>query len=226
MASDERTEEILEGLHQAVVKFDEDEARHWASITLDEGVDPFIAIMDGLADGMIEVGDLYNRKEYFVPELLMCGDALYAGLDILKPAAETSGREAKTKGTIILGVVEGDVHDIGKNLVKMMFDVAGWTVHDLGKDVPINKFVEEQVRVDSDIVGISAMMTTSMLAMPEIIKKLREKNPNIRILLGGAPINPDIAEKYGADGYAKGASTAVDEAMRLIKMLRQEELGR
>jgi len=225
MASEERTKEILGELHQAVVQFDEDKALEWAKIALDEGVDPFVATMDGLADGMIEVGDLYNRKEYFVPELLLCADALYAGLDILKPAIKASGREAKAKGSIVLGVVEGDVHDIGKNLVKMMFDVAGWTVYDLGKDVPLDKFVEEQVRTDSDIVGISAMMTTSMLAMPVVIKKLREKNPNVRILLGGAPINPDIVEKYGADGYAKSAGTAVDEALRLIEMLRKEELA-
>ena len=224
MTSNERTKEILNGLHQAVVQFDEDKAKEWAKTALDEGVDPFIAIMDGLADGMIEVGELYNKKEYFVPELLMCADALYAGLDILRPVVETSGREAKTRGSVVLGVVEGDVHDIGKNLVKLMFDVAGWNVYDLGKDVPLDKFIEEQIRTDSDVVGISAMMTTSMLAMPVVIQKLREKNPNVRILLGGAPINPDIADKYGADGYAKSASTAVDEAMKLIEMLRKEEL--
>jgi methylmalonyl-CoA mutase cobalamin-binding domain/chain len=172
---------------------------------------------------MIEVGELYNQKEYFVPELLMCADALYAGLNILKPAIEASGRKSEVKGSIVLGVVEGDVHDIGKNLVKMMFEVAGWTVHDLGKDVPIDKFVEEQMKTDSDIVGLSALMTTSMLAMPEIVKKIREKNPKVRIMLGGAPVNPEIAEKYGADGYAKSASTAVEEAMNLIKMLKEEE---
>ncbi len=226
MVSDERTKEILKGLHDAVVQYDEDKTAEWAKIALDEGLDPFVATLDGLADGMIKVGELYNKKEYFVPELLLCADALYAGLNILKPAITASGREAKVKGSIVLGVVEGDVHDIGKNLVKVMFEVAGWTVHDLGKDVPLDKFVEEQVRTDSDIVGISAMMTTSMLAMPVVIKKLREKNPNIRILLGGAPINPDVVEKYGADGYAKSAGTAVDEAINLLKTLKEEELGR
>lgn len=225
MASEERTKDVLEGLHQAVVHYDEDKAVEWAKIALDDGVDPFVAAMEGLADGMVEVGELYNKKEYFVPELLMCADALYAGLDVLKPAIEASGREAKVKGSIVLGVVEGDIHDIGKNLVKMMFDVAGWDVYDLGTDVPLDKFVEEQVRTGSDIVGISAMMTTSMLAMPVVIKKLREKNPNVRILIGGAPINLDVVEKYGADGYAKSAGTAVDEAIRLIEVLKKEELG-
>jgi methylmalonyl-CoA mutase cobalamin-binding domain/chain len=158
-----------------------------------------------------------------VPELLLCSDALYAGLDILRPAIEASGRESEAKGSIVLGVVEGDVHDIGKNLIKMMFEVAGWTVYDLGKDVPLERFVEEQLKTDCDIVGLSALMTTSMVAMPEIVKKLKEKNPDVRIMLGGAPITPEIVETYGADGYAESAGTAVDEAINLLKMLKKEE---
>jgi len=226
MASEERTQEILGELHKAVYNFEEDDAVKWSKIALDEGVDPFVATMDGLASGMIKAGEAYNKKEYFVPELLMCADALYAGLNILKPAVEASGRKAEVKGSIVLGVVEGDVHDIGKNLVKMMFEVAGWNVYDLGKDVPLDKFVEEQLRTDSDVVGLSALMTTSMLAMPVAIEKIRAKNPKVRIMVGGAPINPEVAQKYGADGYAKTAGTAVDEAIRLLKMLKKEELGK
>ncbi len=226
MASEERTREILEALKDSVKDFEEEEAVKWAKIALEEGVDPFQATMEGLAEGMIIAGDLYNQKEYFVPELLMCSDALYAGLEVLKPAIEASDRQSEVKGSIVVGVVEGDVHDIGKNLVKIMFEVAGWTVHDLGKDVPLEKFVEEQIRTDCDVVGLSALMTTSMLGMPEVIRKLREKNPKVRILIGGAPINPEVAEKYGADGYAKTAGTAVDEAIRLLKMLRDEEQGK
>jgi corrinoid protein of di/trimethylamine methyltransferase len=225
MASEERTQELLKEIREALINYDEDKVVELAKIALDEGVDPFVATMEGLADAMIEVGELYNRKEYFVPELLMCSDALYAGLDILRPAIKASGRQPETKGSIVLGVVEGDVHDIGKNLIKMMFDVAGWTVYDLGKDVPLEKFVEEQVRTDSDIVGLSALMTTSMVAMPEIVKKLKEKNPKVRIMLGGAPVTPELVEKYGADGYAKSAGTAVDEAIKLIKMLKEEEFA-
>jgi dimethylamine corrinoid protein len=226
MATEERTKEILGELRKAVYEFEEDDAVKWSKIALEEGVDPFVATMDGLAAGMIDAGESYNNKEYFVPELLMCADALYAGLDILKPAIEASGRTATVKGSIVLGVVEGDVHDIGKNLVKLMFDVAGWNVYDLGKDVPLDKFVEEQIRTNSEVVGLSALMTTSMLAMPEVIKRLRAKNPNVRIMIGGAPINPEVAQKYGADGYAKTASTAVDEAIQLLKMLKKEELGK
>jgi dimethylamine corrinoid protein len=226
MASEERTQEILKGLQSAVVEFDEDKTRELAQAAIDEGVDPFQATMEGLAEGMIQVGDLYNKKEYFVSELLLCADALYIGLELLKPAIVASGRISEAKGSIVLGVVEGDVHDIGKNLIKMMFDVAGWTVYDLGKDVPLERFVEEQLRTDSDIVGLSALMTTSMISMPEIVKKLKEKNPKVRVMLGGAPITPETVEKYGADGYAKDAGTAVDEAIKLIKMLRTEETAK
>ena len=224
MATEERTKEILDEIRKSVYEFEEDDTVKWSNIALAEGVDPFVATMDGLSVGMIQAGEAYNNKEYFVPELLMCADALYAGLDILKPAIAASGRTAEVKGSIVLGVVEGDVHDIGKNLVKMMFEVAGWNVYDLGKDVPLDKFVEEQLKTDSDVVGLSALMTTSMLAMPVVIAKIRAKNPKVRILVGGAPVNPEVAEKYGADGYAKTAGTAVDEAINLLKMLKEEEL--
>ena len=153
MATEERTKEILKALHNSVAQFEEEDAAKWAKIALEEGVDPFLATMEGLASGMMVAGEKYNAKEYFVPELLLCADALYAGLAILKPVIEASGRTSEVKGSIVLGVVEGDVHDIGKNLVKLMFEVAGWTVYDLGKDVPLEKFVEEQLRTDSNIVG-------------------------------------------------------------------------
>jgi len=226
LASEERTKELLKGLHDAVVAFDEDKVVELCHTVMDEGVDPYVATMDGLASGMVAVGDLYNKKEYFVPELLMCADALYAGLDLLKPAIVASGRKSKVAGTVVSGVVEGDVHDIGKNLIKMMFDVAGWNVFDLGRDVPLEKFVEEQLKTDSEIVAMSAMMTTSMLGMPKVIEMIRAKNPKCRIMIGGAPINPDVAKKYDADGYAESAGTAVDEAMRLIAMLKEEEVAK
>ena len=222
MASGERTKEILKGLHDAVVSFDEDKTVELCHTALDEGIDPYTAVMDGLSSGMLKVSDLYNKKEYFVPELLLCSDALYAGLDILRPAIVASGKETSVKGSIVIGVVEGDIHDIGKNLVKMMFEAAGWTVYDLGRDVKLERFVEEQERTNSEIVGISALMTTSMLAMPRVINMLRAKNPNVRIMVGGAPVNPDVAKKYGADGYAPSAGTAVEEATRLLETLRKK----
>lgn len=212
-------EELLTKLSDGVVEYDEDAVRNAAQQVVEEGYDPLEAIMDGLAAGMVIVGDLYDRNEYFVPEVLMCADALYAGLDILRPLVPKEA--ASTKGQVVIGTVQGDVHDIGKNLVKMMFDVGGFTVHDLGRDVPLEKFVEEQLRTDSEIVAMSAMMTTTMLGMKKVIQMIKEKNPNVAIMLGGAPITKDVVSLFGADGYAESAGNAVTEGIKMIGRLRE-----
>ncbi len=212
-------DELKQELHQAVVEFDEDRVRAAANEVSEAGHDPLDAIMNGLAAGMEEVGQLYERNEYFVPEILMCADALYAGLQILRPMV--SGRETGVKSQVVIGSVQGDVHDIGKNLIKMMFDVAGWEVHDLGKDVPLERFVTEQMRTDSDIVAMSAMMTTTMLGMKKVIQMIKDKNPNVAIMLGGAPLTRDVADLFGADGYAESAGNAVQEAIKMISRLRE-----
>ena len=219
MATEERKKEILENLRVAVVEYDEDRAKEWAQIALDEGIKANDAIFDGLVTGMEEVGRLFEAEEYFVPELLMCADALYAGLDILKPHVEQM--DLGVRGSVVIGTVEGDVHDIGKNIVKMMFDVAGFTVYDLGRDVPLDKFVEEQMRTDSDLVCLSAMMTTTMTGMQKVIEELKKKNPNVKIMIGGAPVSKDIADKWGADGYAPDASNALKDAINMISSLKK-----
>ncbi len=119
-----------------------------------------------------------------------------------------------------------DVHDIGKNLVKMMFDVAGWEVYDLGRDVPLENFVTEQMRTDSEVVAMSAMMTTTMLGMRKVIKMIKEKNPNVMIMLGGAPVTKDVAKLFGADGYVESAGNAVQEGIRMIARLREYEASK
>lgn len=221
MASRERIEKVLKGLHDAVVNYDVERSVEWSRVAMEEGIDAYIAVMDGLASGMEEVGKLYEKKEYFVPELLMCSDALYAGLDILRPHIKVE--EAQAKEQIVLGVCEGDIHDIGKNLVKVMFDAAGWVVHDLGRDVKLARFAEEQQRTKSKVVGLSALMTTSMLAMPKVIKMIREHDPNAIIMVGGAPLTRDIAKAYGADGYADNAGTTVQEAVRLLEIAKKRQ---
>ncbi|MGD8741760.1 MAG: corrinoid protein [Desulfobacterales bacterium] len=212
-------EEILKKLAECVVEFDEDGAKEWAQKALDSGMDAFEAIMDGLAAGMEKVGDLYDQHEYFVPELLMSGDALYAGLDVLKPHIKKES--VKNMGQVVIGTVQGDVHDIGKNIIKLMFEVGGFDVHDLGRDVPLEKFVEEQLRTDSEIVAMSAMMTTTMVGMKKVIEMIKEKNPNVAIMLGGAPVTQDVADLWGADGYAEKAGNAVQEAIKMISQLRK-----
>jgi methanogenic corrinoid protein MtbC1 len=178
------------------------------------------AVMNGLAAGMQIVGDLYDKQEYFVPEMLMCADALYVGLDILKPHIDPADLGDRAKGQVVIGTVQGDVHDIGKNIIKMMFEVAGFEVHDLGKDVPLERFVEEQLATDSEIVALSAMMTTTMMGMKKVIGMIKEKNPNVAIMLGGAPLTKDTADLFGADGYADSAGNAVQEAIKMIGHLR------
>lgn len=220
MVSEEKRAEILEKLKNGVIEFDEDLVSEASHEALEVGMDPYEAIMDGLAAGMDVVGELFSKKEYFVPEVLMSGDALYVGLDILRPHVDMDQR-SQAIGEVVIGTVEGDVHDIGKNLVKMMFEIAGFTVHDLGKDVPVDRFVEEQIRTDSDIVCLSAMMTTTMLGMQTVIEKLRAKNPNVKIMIGGAPVSMEIAERWGADGYAPDAHNALQEALNMIKGLRE-----
>jgi corrinoid protein of di/trimethylamine methyltransferase len=212
-------EELLEKMKTGVVEYQEDMVKEAAQQSLDEGYVPLEMIMDGLAAGMEIVGDLYDRNEYFVPEVLMCADALYAGLDILRPHVPKD--ETGLNAQVVIGSIQGDVHDIGKNLVKMMFDVAGWDVHDLGRDVPLEKFVEEQMRTDSEVVAMSAMMTTTMLGMKKVIKMIKEKNPNVAIMLGGAPVTKDVANLFGADGYAESAGNAVSEGIKMIGRLRE-----
>jgi corrinoid protein of di/trimethylamine methyltransferase len=220
MVSEEKRAEILEKLKKGVIEFDEDLVSEASHEALEVGMDAYEAIMDGLAAGMDVVGELFSKKEYFVPEMLMCADALYVGLDILSPHVKMD-ESRRAVGEVVIGTVEGDVHDIGKNLVKMMFEIAGFTVHDLGKDVPIDKFLEEQIRTDSDIVCLSAMMTTTMVSMKTVIEKLKARNPNVKIMIGGAPLSADIAEKWGADGYAPDAPNALQEALNMIRALRE-----
>jgi len=197
MVSTEETQELIKRLHNAVLNMDEDAARKLSQIVLEKGIDAYYAVTQGLAAGMSAAGRLYARHQYFVPELLLCSDALYAGLEVLRPHIKVSGLEKKRQ--IIIGTVEGDIHDIGKNLVKIMFEADGWTVHDLGRDVDLSRFVEEQKRTKSDIVAMSALMTTSMLAMPKAIKMIKAEDPEVAIMVGGAPLTHDIAMKYGAD---------------------------
>jgi corrinoid protein of di/trimethylamine methyltransferase len=219
MATEERKSEILDKLKDAVIEYDEDSAKELAQTALDEGVEANDAIFSGLVSGMQKVGDLFEKQEYFVPELLMCADALYSGLEILKPHVKQM--DLGVRGSVVIGTVEGDVHDIGKNIVKMMFDVAGFTVYDLGRDVPLDKFVEEQLKTDSDLVCLSAMMTTTMVGMKKIIEDIKKKNPNVKIMIGGAPVSRDIADKWGADGYAPDATNALKDAINMISSLKK-----
>lgn len=218
MASIEKEQELIKGLQEAVINYKADDAKRLAEEAIKEGADAYRMTMEGLAGGMQVVSEKFDNHEYFVPETLLCAKALYGALDLLKPHIKTT--DDATKGQVVLGVMQGDVHDLGKNLIKAIFESAGWSVHDLGRDVPIQKFVDEQLRTDSDIVMLSAMMTTSMVAMKKLIPRIKEKNPKVKIMIGGAPISEKTVEEYGADSTADNAPNALQEAMNMLETLR------
>lgn len=220
LASPEMETEIIKKLHDGVVNFDAAMVEGASHEALETGIGAYRAVMDGLAAGMQTVGKLFEEGEYFVPETLMCAEALYKGLAILRPHIKPEDIEGKGRGDVVIGVVEGDVHDIGKNLVKMMLEVAGFNVHDLGRNVPLEQFVEEQVRSDAELVCLSTMMTTTLRSMQRTIESLRARNPNCKIMIGGAPVSYKVVDEFAADATAPNATNALREAIKLVDTLR------
>lgn len=224
MAQKPEENEILACLHQAVISFDIQEVEKICHYAIEGQYDIYCCIFEGLVAGMEEVGRLYEEGEYFVPEMLLCADALYAGLELLRPHLKVQEQEVlhQEKGQVIIGVVSGDIHDIGKNIVRMMFDIAGFTVWDLGRDVPLEYFIEEQEKRNADIICLSSMMSTTALEIKHAIRKLKERFPNLKILVGGAPLNETLAARWGADSFGRDASHAVKEAIKIICCLNQK----
>lgn len=185
---------------------------------LAEGLDPKTIIFKGLIPGMDVVGEKFRRNEYYVPQVLLSARAMYAGLDLLKPLlTQTAGDEYL--GTVVIGTAQGDLHDIGKNLVAMMLEGAGFTVHNLGRDVAPEKFVEAVKEKDASIVGISALMTTTMPAMRRTIEALMRDGlrDRVKVMVGGAPVSQAFCDEIGGDGYAKESTAAVVKAKALVK---------
>lgn len=210
-------EELLEALSECVVEMEDEEVVDVANEYLEAGYPAFDGIMDGLVDGMNKASDLYDAEEYFVTDVLLCSDAMYAGLDVLRPhlPADDTGVE---KPKVVIGVVEGDTHDIGKNLVKIMLDTAGFEMYDLGRDVPLDDFVDRAVEVGASIICMSTLMTTTMIGMKTVIDKLKERGirDQFKIMIGGSPISQKYADEIGADGYSVNAVEAVKLAKRLM----------
>ena len=210
-------EELLEALSECVVEMEDEEVVDVANEYLEAGYPAFDGIMDGLVDGMNKASDLYDAEEYFVTDVLLCSDAMYAGLDVLRPhlPADDTGVE---KPKVVIGVVEGDTHDIGKNLVKIMLDTAGFEMYDLGRDVPLDNFVDKAVEVGASIICMSTLMTTTMIGMKTVIDKLKERGirDQFKIMVGGSPISQKYTDEIGADGYSVNAVEAVKLAKRLM----------
>lgn len=210
-------EEYLEKMAKMVVEMEDEEIGDLCREYLKEGYDPEDAIFNGLIKGMNEVGRLFEEEEYFISDLLICSDAMYNGIDVLKEKIESYGEN--NLATAVIGVVEGDTHDIGKNLVKLMLEVNGFKMIDLGKDVPCEKFVDEAIKNDVQFIMMSTLMTTTMENMKKVIDILNERNirDQFIVMVGGGPVSESFAKDIGADAYSENANEAVKVAKSLIK---------
>jgi corrinoid protein of di/trimethylamine methyltransferase len=208
----------LNKIKSAIIALDDAAVKNLVQKALDEKVKPEQILESGLIPGMAEVGRLFSRKEYFVPEILVAAEAFYAGFNLIDPLLKKTAGRRREK--VMIAVVEGDIHDIGKNIVKVMVEAAGYRVLDLGKDVPTAKLLESAAREKPSILCLSSLMTTTMVRMPEIINRLGEMNlrDKIKVIIGGAPVTEEYADQIGADGYAVDAAAAV----RLIDDLANE----
>lgn len=207
--------DILGNLAQAVIDMDVTRASKAAAEAIISHIDPYEAITDGLARGMDVVSELFENEEYFVPEILLCADAMYAGIEVLKPHFPKEAASNKKK--VVIGVVKGDTHDIGKNLVKIMLDNAGFEMHDLGRNVPYAKFIDTAGELNADLVCLSTLMTTTMDGMHIVIEDMKKAGIPARVMIGGGPISPAFAKTIGADGYAKNAAEAVKVAKGMFQ---------
>jgi 5-methyltetrahydrofolate--homocysteine methyltransferase len=206
----------FEKLSATVLEGDMDSAPGLVQKALDEGSSPQEILDKGLVVGMAEVGVRFKRGDMYVPEVLMSADAMHAGLEILRPHLASSG--AKMVGTIVLGTVKGDLHDIGKNLVGMMCEGSGFEVINLGFNVAPEQFVDAIKEHQPDIVGMSALLTTTMRAMGHTIRAIEEAGlrDQVKIMVGGAPVDEEFAKRIGADGYGSNAPSAADTANELM----------
>ena len=208
-------EELLKLLAEYVVEMEDEDIVDIANEYLEAGYPAKEGILDGLTVGMVEAGRLYDEEEYYIAELLLCADAMYAGINVLKSAI-TESNENKIKA--VIGVIEGDTHDIGKNLVKIMLETAGFEMIDLGRDVPINEFVDSSIENNASLICMSSLMSTTMYGMKDVIEGLKEKGyrDNIKVMVGGGPITDKFAMQIGADAYSDNAVEAVSVAKALF----------
>lgn len=206
----------FEALQNAIIECNVERATELTQEAIDQGAGPADVINDGLIKGMNVVGQRFKEGEMYVPEVLMAARAMNSGMDICKPLLVEG--EVSSAGKVVLGTVAGDLHDIGKNLVGMMMESGGMEVIDLGMDVDPEKFAEAVREHKPDVVGMSALLTTTMLAMKDTIEVLQEEGlrDSVKIIIGGAPVTSDFADEIGADGWAPDAASAKDLAMDLV----------
>lgn len=208
--------EPLKLINEGILTGNKDAVQQGVQGAIDTEIPPDVILNQGLIPPMAEVGRLYEEGEYFVPEMLISARAMQAGMAILKPLLIEA--DVEPAGVVVIGTVQGDLHDIGKNLVKMMMEGTGFEVIDLGSDIPADIFIEAIVENNADIVALSALLTTTMIQQKVVVEKISEKGlrEEVKVIVGGAPVTADYANEIGADGYAPDASSAANLAKNLM----------
>ncbi|MBA7493778.1 Methionine synthase [subsurface metagenome] len=213
-----KEEEIFKDLFRAVVDLDGEKGQRAANELVKEKLDPLEGIEKGLSRGMKVIGEKFEKLEIYLPELIMAADVFNSAMKILEPQISAADKNKIRKGTVVIGTVKGDIHEIGKDIVAMLLETAGFSVHNLGKDVPASTFLEEAEKVKADIIGMSSLLTTTMLGQKELIDILKETGDRDKyiVMIGGAPTSQAWADEIGADGYGKTAEDAVSLASELV----------
>jgi 5-methyltetrahydrofolate--homocysteine methyltransferase len=212
-------ERLFEAMTNAVIAGLPDKACKLANEVLRAGIDPLAAIEQGFKPGMDVVGEGFAKGELFIPDLMMSSRAMQEGIAVLEPELLKRKQELQTLGKVVIGTVQGDIHEIGKTLVATMLTANGFEVHDLGVDVSPQRFVDAVRQVDADVVGLSALLTTTMLNQEAVILTLKETGlrDQVKVIIGGVPASPEWAEEIGADAYAENATEAVEVVKGLVK---------
>ena len=208
-------EEIVTRLKNAVINYEMETIADLASQAIKEGVDPLVAIEKGLAEGIKTVGERFGKGEIYLPELVMGAEAMKTALAVLEPAVP-AGQHRATLGKVLIGTVQDDIHEIGKNLVSTMLSSNGFEVIDLGVNVPSEDFLKKAQETKANVIAMSALMTTTMPRMAEVIAPLKKQDASVKTLVGGAPVTDVYAKEIGSDGYSGDASGAVDVTKGLV----------
>lgn len=208
--------EVLANISEMLQKGKRKDVKKLCQQAIDEGMDPNEVLSNGLLAGMDVIGAKFKANEIFVPQVLVAARAMKAGAEVLKPYL--AGEDSTGKGKVVIGTVQGDLHDIGKNLVVMMLEGKGFEVIDLGVDVPPEKYIQTAIDENADIIGLSALLTTTMPVMGEVVKAAEEAGirDKVKIMVGGAPVTQEFADSIGADAYTEDGPSAAEKALELV----------
>jgi corrinoid protein of di/trimethylamine methyltransferase len=211
-------EDLFQAMAQTIIEGEAEEAERLARQAIEQGIEPVEAINRGYVAGLDEVGEQFGCGAMFLPDLVQAAEAMKAAVAVLEPEMARRGSSRHTLGRVVIGTVEGDIHDIGKTLVATMLSASGFEVYDLGVSVPLQKFVDKASEVGADIVGLSALLTTTMVKQRKIIEDLAKAGlrPKVKVMVGGAPVTRGWADEIGADGYSEDAMGAVAVAKQLM----------